>query len=312
MLFAVFFIGTAIFSFIYLYFGQYVALGKVYWWSLPIVVVVCLIITVLLFFFLAFIVSIFSRPAKELSRPRTFQRRVTNWACQFVLQLCRVDIVLKHADLLPKDQKFLLVSNHQSNIDPFVILWAFRKQHITFIMKNQVMKVPVAGTWLYSAGYLPLDRSNNRSAVETINLAAKRISSNQNIIAIFPEGTRSKGPDVAAFHPGSLKIAQRSKCPIVVCVIDNAYKLKYHRPFQRTKVLLEVVKVIEPSEYEGLNTQAMSEMCRGAITEVMEHRREQFEWLKKMTAEDFADAKKVGTFRTKDIKQKEEVKDEED
>ena len=48
----------------------------------------------------------------------------------------------------------------------------------------------------------------------------------------------------------------------------------------------------------------MSEICRSAITEVMEHRRAQYEWLKKMTAEDFEDAKKIGHFRTKDIKQK--------
>ena len=306
MLFAVFFGGAGLVTFLYMYFLEYVNLGKVYWWSLPIVYVVSLIAVVLAFFLMAFIVSLFSRPDKDLSRPRTFQRRVTNWACQFVLQLCRVDIVLKHPELIPQDQMFLLVCNHQSNIDPFAILWAFRKRHITFIMKNQVMKVPVAGTWLYSAGYLPLNRSSNREAVETINLAAKRIIDNKHIIAIFPEGTRSKGPDVGSFHPGSLKIAQKAKCPIVVCCIDNAYKLKYSHIFKRTKVLLEVVKVLEPADYEGLNTQAMSEICKGAITDVMHHRREQYEWLKKMTKEDFEDAKKVGHFRTKDIKQKDE------
>lgn len=304
MLFAVFFGGASIVTFLYMYFLEYVRLGKVYWWSLPIVFIVSLIAVFLAFFLMAFIVSLFSKPDKDLSRPRTFQRRVTNWACQFVLQLCRVDIVLKRPELIPQDQKFLLVCNHQSNIDPFAILWAFRKQHITFIMKNQVMKVPVAGTWLYSAGYLPLNRSNNREAVETINLAAKRIIDNKHIIAIFPEGTRSKGPDMGSFHPGSLKIAKKAKCPIVVCCIDNAYKLKYSHIFKRTKILLEVVKVIEPAEYEELNTQAMSEVCKSAITEVMEHRREQYEWLKRMTAEDFEDAKKVGHFRTKDIKQK--------
>ena len=304
MLFAVFFGFAAIYTFLYMYFYEYVKLGHIYWWSLPIVYIVCLIIAVVLFFLMAFLVSIFSRPDKELSRPRTFQRRVTNWACQFVLQLCRVDIVLKHPELIPKDKMFLLVCNHQSNIDPFAILWAFRKRHITFIMKNQVMKVPVAGTWLYSAGFLPLNRQSNREAVETINLAAKRIENNKNIIAIFPEGTRSKGPDVAAFHPGSLKIAQKAKCPIVVCCLDNAYKLKYSHIFKRTKVLLEVVKVIEPEDYEGLKTIEMSEICRSAITEVMEHRRAQYEWLKKMTVEDFEDAKKVGHFRTRDIKQK--------
>ena len=304
MLFALFFGGASIVTFLYMYFLEFVRLGKVYWWSLPIVYVVSLIIVVLLFFFMAFIVSIFSRPDKDLSRPRTFQRRITNWACQFVLQLCRVDIILKNQELIPRDRKFLLVCNHQSNIDPFAILWSFRKQHITFIMKNQVMKVPVAGTWLYSAGYLPLNRSNNREAVETINLAAKRIINDKHIIAIFPEGTRSKGPDMGSFHPGSLKIAKKAKCPIVVCCIDNAYKLKYSHIFKRTKILLEVIKVIEPEEYEALNTQEMSEICKSAITEVMEHRREQYEWLKRMTAEDFENAKKVGHFRTKDIKQK--------
>lgn len=304
MLFAIFILGTLITSFLYMYFGQYMALGKVYWWSLPIVLIVCLIIVFVLFFLMAFIVSLFSRPDPELSRPRTFQRRITNWACQFVLQICGVDIVLKNADLLPTDKKYLLVCNHQSNIDPFAIIWAFRKQHITFIMKDEVMKLPVCGTWLYSAGFLPLNRRNNREAVETINLAAKRIANDKNIIAIFPEGTRSKGPDLGNFHPGSLKIAQRSKCPIVVCCIDNAYKLKYHSFFKRTKILLEVVKVLDSSEYEGKNTQEMSEICRNEIIRVMDHRRSQYEWLKKMTAEDFENAKKVGHFRTHDIKNK--------
>ena len=297
MLYTLFLVLAVIGSAAFIYFVEYVGSGKVFWWSIPLVFIAAYLAVAITFVAIScLIAAVLPKDKKKPGKPSKFQKTITYQASNYVLKLARVVPVIKHAERIECDY-FMLVSNHQSLIDPLAILWAFRDKDITFVMKKEIMDIPLIGGWLRRSGFLPIDRSNNRKAVETIKLGVKKIEEGYNSIGVFPEGTRSHGPNLGAFKHGAFKIAEWSKCPIVVVSIDNAYKIKYHSPFKKHKILIEVLRVIPYEEYKDKNTTELSDLCQKIIQEGIEKRRGQYEWLKAESAEELEQETIVGSFK---------------
>lgn len=278
MLFLLLILLGIIASGLFIYYTQYLNNGIIYW-SIPIVIIAMILLVALFVIFILYIVTIFIRTDKKLDKPSKFCRVVTKMFAEFLTGLFRIKFVKKGFEKLPENRNCLFIGNHQSNIDPFANVWVFRKKDVAFIMKDAIMKVPVLGRWLYGSGFLPLDRNNDRKAVEIINTAANRIVTGDQSIFVYPEGTRSKGPNMNKFRNGVFKIALKAKCPIVVTIMDNTYRIKLRFPFRRTKVLVEVVGVIEYDVIKEMNTNQIGDMIHNMMTSRLEERREELDFL---------------------------------
>ncbi len=73
-------------------------------------------------------------------------------------------------------------------------------------------------------GCVFIDRDNARSSLKAINQAIQNLKLGHSM-AIFPEGTRSKGPQVGDFKSGSLRIAIKSGVKVIPVSIKDSYKL---------------------------------------------------------------------------------------
>jgi 1-acyl-sn-glycerol-3-phosphate acyltransferase len=125
----------------------------------------------------------------------------------------------------PKSERsrLCLVGNHQSYFDiPLII--GYLPGTAGFVSKKELFRVPLLNLWMYSMGCIALDRSSPRSAVRAIEKGIESIQAGWPIV-IFPEGTRSRGPVVRPFKPGSLKLATRSKALIVPISIEGTADL---------------------------------------------------------------------------------------
>lgn len=264
---------------LYVYFEQFLKTGIIYW-SLPLILLGFILAIILFTCLVLYIITLFIRPDKQMVRPRRFNRFMTKVIAEFITGLFGLKLVTKGIDKIPTDKQFLFVSNHQSNLDPIATIWALRKFNLAYIMKDAIMKVPLLGRWLYGSGYLPLDRKNDRKAIETIIIATKRIAEDRHPIAVYPEGTRSKGPKIRDFRNGVFKIAQKAKSPIVVFVIDNAYRIKRRFPLLRTKILLEVVDVLEYEDFKDMHTNDLGDKVHKMMEDRLSLRRQEYSWLK--------------------------------
>ena len=65
-----------------------------------------------------------------------------------------------------------------------------------------------------------IDRDNIREGMKAINQAVNNIKDGYNF-TIFPEGTRSKDGKIHEFKRGSIKIASKSKAPIIPVAIKG-------------------------------------------------------------------------------------------
>ncbi len=160
---------------------------------------------------------------------------------------------------IPTEGRFLYVGNHRSGFDPVIVMDKLRQYEISFISKPSNMKLPLIGRIAYAAGFLAIDRENDRSALRTILTAADYMKRDICSIGIYPEGTRSRTKELLPFHAGSLKAAQKAKVPIVVvCCRGSENIIRNFKRFRRTKVSLDILELIPAETVCAMKTQ---ELC---------------------------------------------------
>lgn len=121
---------------------------------------------------------------------------------------------------IPKEGPLVIASNHLSLLDPPVIgTAATRKVHF---MAKQELFVPILGDIYKILGAFPVRRGGaDRAAIKH----GIEILQSSQVLAIFPEGTRSKTGKLGKAEPGALMMASKAMATIVpCCVIGTDFK----------------------------------------------------------------------------------------
>ncbi|HQR38304.1 MAG TPA: lysophospholipid acyltransferase family protein [Blastocatellia bacterium] len=115
------------------------------------------------------------------------------------------------------------MANHQSYMD-IPVLYGFLPVQFRIIAKESLFKVPFMGWHLTRAGNIPINRSNRREAMRSMDAAAERIREGTPVV-VFPEGTRSRNGVLQDFKAGSFKLATSAGVPIVPISIIGTCKI---------------------------------------------------------------------------------------
>lgn len=115
---------------------------------------------------------------------------------------------------IPKEGPLVIASNHLSLLDPPVIgTAATRKVHF---MAKQELFVPILGDIYKILGAFPVRRGGaDRAAIKH----GIEILQSSQVLAIFPEGTRSKTGKLGKAEPGVLMMASKAMATIVPCCV---------------------------------------------------------------------------------------------
>ena len=202
---------------------------------------------------------------KEYKRPHKLASFLLRNGMWLVCFHGRVKFKIKDYDSLPKE-RFLLVCNHLSKFDPMLIAAKYGKLQLGFISKPTNFKVPVAGHFMKASSYLSIDRYDKLKSLEVMNEATRLIKEDLCSIGVFPEGTRMDNPHgLGEFHEGVFTIAIKANAPIVVSTIQGTEKIHKNFPKRRSYVTYNILKVLYPSDYEGMTPKAVSELVRNMM-----------------------------------------------
>lgn len=151
-------------------------------------------------------------------------------------------VVNKH--YMPSKGAAILASNHVNAIDPCLTSLVTRRS-ITYLAKKEVFEGKFG--WFFKAtGCLPVDRQNG--AHET-TLKAISILKQQEVVGIFPEGTRNKTNEILQpFKMGAIKMAKETNSLIVPCAI-----LGKARPFGGYKIVVGKPIDVSSMSYQQAN-----------------------------------------------------------
>lgn len=140
----------------------------------------------------------------------------------------KVDVIGR--ENIPDDQPVLYVGNHRSYFD-IVIGYRLIKGECGFIAKKEMEKIPFLRRWMKNIHCLFLDRKDIKEGLKTILAGIDKVKHGISIW-IFPEGTRNRDAGMMEFKEGSMKIAEKTGCPIIpVAMTGTAEIFEKHIPW---------------------------------------------------------------------------------
>lgn len=189
-----------------------------------------------------------------------FYRRMTYLYIDALKTVLRLKIVTKGLENTPKDTRFLLVSNHISDLDPVVLFYCFYKSCLAFISKRENDDKPFVGQIQRKILCQPINRENDREALKTILRCVQFIKDDQVSIGVFPEGYTSLDGKLRHFRNGVFKIAQKANVPVVVCTVHGTRKAMADMfKLKGGYVEIHMLKVIPAEEVKSLSTAELGE-----------------------------------------------------
>ena len=243
---------------------------QIHWlWFLPIGIGMYVALNAL--FFLGLWFSTIFLPKKDpIDKPRNFYG-IIHFVCDWAMTALRVKTVFRGMEKFP-NEPFVLVSNHISNFDPVVVLSKVKGRKIAFISKPSNFKIPVAGPYTHNAGFLAIDRENAMKAMRTIKRAAELVVSEEMIMGIYPEGTRSKTGELLAFKEGAFLLAKRANAPVVVMTTKGTNNIAKRMVLRSTKVELDVIEIIDKETVQNTRLSDLSAHVRESIANALQQK----------------------------------------
>jgi 1-acyl-sn-glycerol-3-phosphate acyltransferase len=167
---------------------------------------------------------------------------------------------------VPKTGPILLLSNHQSNLDPVLVGVACPRQ-LRYLAKKALFFWPLS--WLIrSLGAVPIDLHG--SAISGLKTMLRLLKQDEAVL-VFPEGSRTPNGKLQPFKAGFCPLARRSGAAIVPVAIEGAFhslplRARFPRPVQ---IALQFGPPIMPSEIAALGDEQLVELVAARVAAAM-------------------------------------------
>lgn len=196
--------------------------------------------------------------------------RMVQWAFRVIYKICGVKVTVIGHENVPKDQAVLYAANHNSYFD-IIISYSLCPDLTGYISKDDVKKIPLLGAWMERLYCLFMNRDDMKQSLKVILQGIEYIKKGISI-CIFPEGTRGKTDEMIPFKEGSMKIAEKTGCPIIPIAILNTRSIVMdHIPnVKPTHVILEYGKPIYPKELPKEDRKSLGRITQNAIQEMLD------------------------------------------
>ena len=149
-------------------------------------------------------------------------RFIRTWA-RLLLRTCGVKVEVHGRENIPSDGAFLIMSTHKSHFDIPVLITEIPRQ-FRIVAKESLFKIPVFGWVMTIAGYVKVDRANQKQAFASLDKAADNVRTGMPLL-IFPEGTRSPDGSLGPFKKGGFVLAIKAGAPLVPVVVDGTFSV---------------------------------------------------------------------------------------
>jgi 1-acyl-sn-glycerol-3-phosphate acyltransferase len=146
----------------------------------------------------------------------------------------------------------IFLSNHMSTLDIPVLFRTLWPVRFRFVVKKIIKYVPFLGWFIWMAGFVFVDRSKTRAAIQSLDEAAAQIQRGRTIV-IFPEGTRSENGKVLPFKKGPFMLALKAGVPVlpVTIVGTDIVMPKNSWNITPTTVKVKIGTPIDPAQFNG-------------------------------------------------------------
>ncbi len=178
-------------------------------------------------FYVGFYVSIFSHsalcvivcPFLSVKRRFVFVTRVTRFIAWWLRITCKINVNVKGAKNIIKDQTYIIMCNHQSAWETFFLQTLFSP--LSTVLKEELMRIPLFGWALRFLKPIAIDRDQKfKSLKKLISQGKNRLEEGISVL-IFPEGTFYSKVVPGEYLKGSAALASSTRYPILPIVHNS-------------------------------------------------------------------------------------------
>ncbi len=146
------------------------------------------------------------------------RRRIAAGCARAFLRSAGIALSVDGAERLPAGP-CVVVANHASYLDG-VVACAALPPRFAFVIKKEMVRVPLAGLMLRRLGSEFVERSDRQKGAVDARRVLKTAASGQSLV-FFPEGTFDTNAQIGKFHRGAFATAARLQLPIVAVAIHG-------------------------------------------------------------------------------------------
>jgi len=150
------------------------------------------------------------------------QRLTVKWA-QLVLRSMRISCSIENTTNIDSSAFYIITPNHQSIMD-FLPLLSTLPMRFRWVLKKELLSIPLFGWGLRSIGAVSIDRSSRDKAFKAILGASEKLNDGWSLL-VYPEGTTTHDGLMLPFKKGPFILAIRTGVPILPVTCNGPFKI---------------------------------------------------------------------------------------
>jgi 1-acyl-sn-glycerol-3-phosphate acyltransferase len=148
-----------------------------------------------------------------------------------IFVVARLEVVGR--ENMPRQGGLIVASNHLNNADPPVLVSSLPRR-LVFMAKQEAFRWPLIGFLVRLSGAFPVRRFE--ADLGALRQATTILEEDQ-VLMMFPEGTRSLDTKLGKAHPGTALLALRSGSPILPVAISGSEVISL------SKVIFDILRL---------------------------------------------------------------------
>jgi len=166
---------------------------------------------------------------------------------------CYFGLRVFHRENVPKKGPVLLVSNHQSFLDP-VLCGIGLPRELDYIARDSLFRNRLFAWYIRSLNAFPIQRA--QADIAAIRTIVKRLQQGRAVV-LFPEATRTTEGRIRTIKGGFELIARRARATTVPVVIDGAFETwpRHKRIFSMGNIKVMYGAPVPPEQIANMNRQ---------------------------------------------------------
>lgn len=184
-------------------------------------------------------------------------------------------LTLDGLENIPEHGGALIALNHTSYVDwyPASIAALRRRRRLRFMIKSEMVDVPVVSFVIKHIKLIPVDRA---AGADAYAVALQRLKQGE-LVALHPEATISRSFELSEFKTGAARLARAADVPIIPIIVWGAQRIwtKDHpKKLWRNKVPV-LVKIGQPLRVADSVEQTTANLRR-AMTDLLDRAQQEY------------------------------------
>jgi 1-acyl-sn-glycerol-3-phosphate acyltransferase len=196
-------------------------------------------------------------------------RRLWYWLCGWTCRLFCIlffRLCIRGRENVPDKGAFLLVSNHQSYLDPIFCGVPFTKP-LYFLARDSLFANWFFGWLISSVNAIPVKRG--QADLSTMRTVIGRLKEG-NGVCLFPEGTRTHNGKISSVKAGFGLLSRRGNAAIVPVMIDGAFECwpRHKKIFSPGYVVVWYGKAITVEQAKSMGDREVAEVVTDTLRQM--------------------------------------------